>query len=132
MFWLSTVRETVFMRPGAASPGLLVLLALTALSGCFSGQAYEGPARPESSVAIIYGHNRMFQSKMVVRQVDDQEPFLPMLNKTELLPGKHTILFVYTMYDNNGCLIPPCHHIPVNVTATLEVEAGHKYQIEAE
>jgi hypothetical protein len=132
MPWPLAIQATLLSRALEAGRALLVLLVVTAVSGCFSGKAYEGPARPESSVAFIYGHNRFFQSKMVIRQVDDQEPFLPMLNEAAVLPGKHTILFLYSMYDNTGCIIPPCRHSPVNVTATLEAEAGHKYQIEAE
>jgi hypothetical protein len=125
MVWPLPARERLFSRVGATNRTRLVLLAVTAVSGCFSGKAYEGAARPESSVSTIYGHNRMFQSKMMIRQVDDQEPFLA---EAEILPGKHRVLFFYAPYY--GCIWGQCGIGSIPMTAAIEMEAGHKYQIE--
>ena len=105
----------------------LMFLALAVLPGChFSGRAYEGATRPESSVSVLRGHNRVFGGGIFIQQVDNQTPFYPMLTKVEILPGRHTIQIVYSSYRPNYILsLPP-------MTAILETEPGHKYEIDGE
>ena len=95
----------------------LMFLALAVLPGChFSGRAYEGATRPESSVSVLRGHNRVFGGGIFIQQVDSQTPFYPMLTKVEILPGRHTIQIVYSSYRPNYILsLPP-------MTAILETD----------
>lgn len=112
----------------AACRCLLIFIAIAASSGCYSGKAYEGKARPESDIAIIFGRNPLFGPAMLVHQLDNQAPFYPSLARVEVLPGKHT---VYIMYMSHSSL-PPNEIRALPVVAVLETEAGHKYQINGE
>ncbi|MBI2210050.1 MAG: hypothetical protein HYV05_02625 [Deltaproteobacteria bacterium] len=109
---------------------LLILGApLAACSAKYVGKNYDGPDLPENEVGIVIfkksgtsvlGGVLAYKRQAVVScKVDGERIDMdPEKRSVNLLPGKHTVLF---MYDGKRPLVA--------VEWTFNIEAGHKYLI---
>lgn len=112
------------MRPSCAVRGASAALWLAAagqLAGC-AHQAYEGPGRPASEVAIV-----MVGEGVQISGVDHGwRGRVEQFDSLEVLPGKHT-LRIDALRQYGGAFFKA-----VNLPCELEVQAGRRYWVFAE
>jgi hypothetical protein len=111
------------MRALAPIPPLA--LALSALAGCYTFKAYDGPPAKRDEVATITADPRFNAGLPVVvalRKVDDKVVGVA-YDRLALEPGRHDILVDCNVQSSKSITRFPL---------TVEVEAGAHYQLVAE
>jgi|GEM_PF-4858731 hypothetical protein len=111
--------------------GLVSRLAgLAALSACATFVAYPGAEREGSEVAVVEGYTRnylLFLAEGKITAVDGVRPpnILQSAYVSSLLPGRHWIEITDERYFGGSHGITVC-------AVDLDLEAGHRYQLEAD
>jgi hypothetical protein len=103
----------------------IALIALLALAGCYTLQAYDGPRAKADEVAIITADPRFNAGLPVVialRKVDDREVGVAYY-QLALEPGHHDVLVDCNVQESRSIT-----RFPLSV----DVEAGARYQLVAE
>src|SRR5262245_57853957 len=104
---------------------LLAVLALSGLSACATYQAYEGPKRPASEVAVINGDAKLRADTplaLVIRAIDGATLDVR-YSSAAVLPGKHTLLIDCQLGGTAGTASR--HEV------SSDFEAGRSYRLEA-
>jgi len=104
---------------------VIALAPLLALAGCYTFQAYDGPAAKREDVAIIAADFRVNAGLPVVvsiRKVGDRVVGA-FYNRVALEPGRHELLLDCTVQSRKSITRFPL---------TVDVEAGARYQLVAD
>jgi hypothetical protein len=104
------------------TPALLALL----LAGCGTFQAYDGPKRPASEVAIVSGSSKFSANSplaLIIRSVDERSVDVR-YNSIALTPGRHRLIVDCHIGEEAGAA---SRHI-----LDIDVGAGDRYGLNAQ
>jgi hypothetical protein len=105
-----------------AAPWMLVLLS----AGCATYQAYDGPQRPASELAIVSGASKFRAATplaLIIRAVDER-PVDVRYNSVALTPGRHELIIDCQLGSEPGTA---SRHV-----LDVDVAAGDRYGLSAQ